>query len=108
MPLFEKPLNINSMPAYPSIGTLVVEVDIKEFINACSDEEFEQLVLEIRAIAAENDGIGQLAGLRQLTEEEVKELGLPNIAEDKDIEVTKLGVVKNSTRKRVSRTKKKK
>jgi hypothetical protein len=108
MPLFEIPLTIISLEDQPSVGSVITDIDVADFINACSDEEFDDLVQRIRVIAAENDGIGQLAGLRQLTEEEVKELGLPSKPEDKDIEVTKLDVVKDSTRKRINRTKKKK
>ena len=77
MPTFEKPINISSSPKYPSIGTLLIDIDVKEFINACSDEEFEHLVLEIRAIALQNDIIAAPPGLRQLSDEEVKSLGLP-------------------------------
>lgn len=79
MPLFEVPLTLFSIADQPSLGSIITDIDVKTFINACSDEEFESLVNEIRAIAAENDGIGKLSGLRPMSEEEVEALGLPKI-----------------------------
>lgn len=82
MPLFEVPLTISSVEDHPSIGSVITDIDVKTFINACSDEEFEHLVLEIRAIALHNDKVAAPPGLRQLSDEEVKTLGLPPLDEN--------------------------
>lgn len=102
MPQFERPLRISSMDKYPSIGSLWVEVGVVEFINACSDEEFYQLVDEIRKIDAQNAIINPITptnGFKVLTEEEVKEMGLDTQVEDNK--------VKKMPRKNIKRTNKK-
>ena len=102
MPQFERPLKISSMDKYPSIGSLWVEVDVVEFINACSDEEFYQLVDEIRKIDAQNAIISPITptnGFKMLTKEEVEELGLDTQNGDDK--------VKKMPRKNIKRTNKK-
>ena len=90
MPLFEVPLTISSVEDHPSIGSVITDIDVKTFINACSDEEFEHLVLEIRAIALHNDKVAAPPGLRPMSEEEVEALGLPKIPKIKlDEEIDK-------------------
>ena len=75
MPQFERPLKIESMDQYPSIGSLWVEVGVIEFINACSDAEFDELVDEIRKIDAQNAiAIPPPPGLRPMNDKELDKM----------------------------------
>jgi len=106
MPQFERPLKISSMDQYPSIGSLWVEVGVIEFINACSDEEFDQLVDEIRKIDAQNAiAIPPPQGLKPLTKEELDSM-FPNRieydklnGESKEIQMPKRRNVKRTNKK---------
>ena len=79
MPLFEIPLTITSLEDQPSVGSVITDIDVADFINACSDEEFEDLVQRIRVIALENQNVAAPPGLRPMSEEEIEALGLPPI-----------------------------
>mgnify|MGYP003630101647 CR=1 FL=1 len=59
-----------------SIGSVLTNIEVSDFINSCSEEEYSDLVNRIREI--ENQSPLELPpGLRQLNEEELGKLGLP-------------------------------
>lgn len=70
MPFIEKPISISNNPQYPSNGSLVLEVNVEEFLNACSQEERDWLKQQLNQ---------EQPQIRPLTEEEVKEFGLDKL-----------------------------
>ena len=69
----EKPIQISSDERYPSNGSVWIEVGVDEFLNACSDEELNEIKTRLNTIA------NPQPVLRKLSEEEIKKMGLPPI-----------------------------
>ena len=70
MPFIEKPISISNNPQYPSNGSLVLEINVEEFLNTCSQEERDWLKQQLNQ---------EQPQIRPLTEEEVKEFGLDKL-----------------------------
>lgn len=97
MPQFEKEITLLSGNNPESIGAIIIDVRVDEFINACSDEEYIDLVERIRVIENKTTQQTSPQGMRVLTPEEIDKLGLPPIIKEPIDE----------TRKPIRRTKKK-
>tara|TARA_R110000772_G_scaffold47958_1_gene109410 strand:- start:657 stop:1022 length:366 start_codon:yes stop_codon:yes gene_type:complete len=89
MPQFEipliilspNPMDLTSQNTPESIGSVITNIEVSDFINACSDEEYDDLVHRIREI--ENQSPLELPpGLRPINEEEAIKLGLPPLDEN--------------------------
>jgi len=100
MPIFEREITLQSQQNVPSIGSIYVSVEVDEFINGCSDEEFEDLVARIKEIVAQTNQTSPPPGLRPLTDEEVKALGLPPIKDKEDNKPTKRKTTSRTSKKR--------
>ncbi len=109
MPLFEIPLTISSLEDQPSMGSVITDIDVADFINACSDEEYRDLVDRIVAIEGFDNPLPP-KGMRALSDKEIEELGLPPIPKIqldneivKDVELPPMEVKRRKPKRRTKK-----